>query len=415
MTVMAAVSLFPGCARKPGDRVVATAGSHEVTLSTYMDRYRTFLRSTGVPDNLQSRHLYLQTLIDQLLLLEWADTTGMTGHPVHRMALDDIREQILLNALYAHDIKPRIASGEGDLRMLYRWSKTRVHARHLFSRTEEGARDLYRRLSDGEAWEVLASETFRDSVLAATGGDLGFFRMGDMDPPFEAAAFRLKEGEISPPVRTSTGYSIIQVVEREVDPFLTEDEFRLKMPWLEQMALSYRKRPAVRTYTDSVRAQLDIHFLEPGISRLWDQKEKIHLLSDETAVSDAGRPCVAFGERGETWTVGESLKRLRRLSRRQKRAVTTKDNLEQAVAGLVIRERLLERARHLGLDTTGVFRAESRRAQQGYLISRIIQHVYGQTPDPRERRTAFMRFRDTLKQRAVVSIDSALIKEFVLN
>ncbi len=53
-----------------------------------------------------------------------------------------------------------------------------------------------------------------DPGSAAQGGDLGWWRRGSFVPEFEAAAFALKDSEISVPVRTKFGYHIIQLLER---------------------------------------------------------------------------------------------------------------------------------------------------------------------------------------------------------
>lgn len=54
------------------------------------------------------------------------------------------------------------------------------------------------------------AQNFSDCSSAKRGGDLGPFTRGQMQKPFEDAAFLLRPGEISGLVETDSGVHIIQ-------------------------------------------------------------------------------------------------------------------------------------------------------------------------------------------------------------
>jgi peptidyl-prolyl cis-trans isomerase SurA len=82
---------------------------------------------------------------------------------------------------------------------------------------KEKLRDLRRRVVDGENFATLAILYSEDPGSAAKGGEIGFFGRGELYPEYEAAAFKLKEGELSEIVETKAGYHIIQLIERKGD------------------------------------------------------------------------------------------------------------------------------------------------------------------------------------------------------
>ena len=116
-------------------------------------------------------------------------------------------------------------------------SAEQVWARHILVETEEEAKTVLERLNNGETFADLARELSTDESNKNQGGDLGWFTRERMVTPFADAAFSLKEGEISQPVKTDFGYHIIQVIgheERPLDPAqLDEAKQKAYSDWLE--------------------------------------------------------------------------------------------------------------------------------------------------------------------------------------
>ena len=76
---------------------------------------------------------------------------------------------------------------------------------------------MRKRILDGERFSTLALLYSEDPGSAKKGGELGFQGKGEFVPEFEAAAFNLRDGEISEVIETEYGFHIIQMIERRGD------------------------------------------------------------------------------------------------------------------------------------------------------------------------------------------------------
>lgn len=143
-------------------------------------------------------------------------------------------------AVRLEDIAKEIQVTEEDLRNLYEEQKAsftseeRRKVSHILvtvdtegGKTAEQAalakiNQIRERLAKGEDFAKVAKEMSDDPVSAQNGGDLGFITKGAMEQNFADAAFALKQGELSEPVKTSFGYHLIRVTElspAKVKPF----------------------------------------------------------------------------------------------------------------------------------------------------------------------------------------------------
>ena len=85
-----------------------------------------------------------------------------------------------------------------------------IRASHILVANETHCKELIEQLNKGASFEDLARKFSKCPSGARSGGDLGYFRKGQMVPAFENASFKLKVGEISGPVRTEFVYHIIK-------------------------------------------------------------------------------------------------------------------------------------------------------------------------------------------------------------
>jgi peptidyl-prolyl cis-trans isomerase C len=84
-----------------------------------------------------------------------------------------------------------------------------LKAQHILLTHEYEAKDILRKLEQGESFERLAQD-FSNCPSGKASGHLGEFPKGKMVASFEKALLTLKPGEVSGAVKTQFGYHIIK-------------------------------------------------------------------------------------------------------------------------------------------------------------------------------------------------------------
>ena len=104
--------------------------------------------------------------------------------------------------------------------------------------------DIRKKLTDGGDFAELAKE-YSEGPSAPKGGDLGYFRRGQMVKAFDDTAFSMKINEVSGLVETRFGYHLIKVYDKKPEQTLAyadvKDKIaqRLKQEKIEKDAIAY--------------------------------------------------------------------------------------------------------------------------------------------------------------------------------
>ncbi|PLY02573.1 MAG: hypothetical protein C0623_03715 [Desulfuromonas sp.] len=117
----------------------------------------------------------------------------------------------------------------------------------------EHARKLAQRAQSGEDFYNLAYYN-SDDKTKYVGGDMGYFHQGGIQKELEDVILKMKVGEISDPIKTLYGYSIVKLVESNPPQQLSFDEMKgklkkqqkknlyekLKADWLASLKAKYK-------------------------------------------------------------------------------------------------------------------------------------------------------------------------------
>lgn len=128
---------------------------------------------------------------------------------------------------------------------------------------EKAAKAAEDRAKKGEAFDKLATELSEDPSAKQNAGDLDFFGKEQMVPEFSEAAFGMKKGDISAPVRSQFGYHVIKVTDRKDAEKVTFEQAKPQlMTFLQQQG----KQEEIQKVIKDVRAKADVKINLPAPS-----------------------------------------------------------------------------------------------------------------------------------------------------
>ncbi|UCD70794.1 MAG: peptidylprolyl isomerase [Syntrophobacterales bacterium] len=157
-----------------------------------------------------------------------------------------LREQIKMVRLFSRVARAEFTVDEEGLKRFYiehieRFKEPdQVRISHILITIPQDAEDLLvealrhkaetilERLRRGEDFGELA-RLCSDDASAENGGDLGFFKCGELLPEFERVTFNLQPGQFSHLVRTKRGFHIIKVTEKKEGPITPYEEVMEKV------------------------------------------------------------------------------------------------------------------------------------------------------------------------------------------
>ena len=141
--------------------------------------------------------------------------------------VSQVKDQLLIKALVGREVTSRVIVSPKEVKEFYDLNKEKfsegekVHLFHIMVRkdpqnlflSEETARQLLKKVKDGEDFEQLA-KNYSEGPNADKGGDLGFVQPGQLIPQLGDVAFKLSIGQTSDLIDLQGAYHILWVKEK---------------------------------------------------------------------------------------------------------------------------------------------------------------------------------------------------------
>lgn len=261
--IIACCMMALACQKTPDDPVVAAWDAHRITLADFRTAYLRVLKQPEKFDSPELREAFLDEMINRVLLAGQARLQGLDQDERYRLKREAYYGKCLRDAHYKQVIAPTLRLDDELLKEVYRYTHEQRHIRHLFYRTRAAADSAWQLLQQGASFDQLAATTFRNSELAANGGDLGWVYWDQLDYDLAMAAFRRKPGSYSAPVRSSHGYHIIRVENARYNPLLDTYDFAIHRDKIKAMVETKMGEMRALDYIRTMMDQADVKLRTP--------------------------------------------------------------------------------------------------------------------------------------------------------
>lgn len=232
--VAATVNGADRAAKKSGDSKILAKVGNEVITEADIEK-----RIAAAPPHIQNRmngakgrQVLLQKLVDLKVFAMEARALKIDREETVQTLIEDQVDTVLAREYLNRQDFGLPGITEEDIRKYYdehpaEFRKpARVKARHILvavsadagekevAEARAKAERIRKELEKGGNFSALADRYSDDRKTRKKGGDLGYVSRDKLDAPFSEAAFGLKVGEISEPVKTGRGFHIITVEDR---------------------------------------------------------------------------------------------------------------------------------------------------------------------------------------------------------
>ncbi|MBE7094268.1 peptidylprolyl isomerase PrsA [Bacillus cereus] len=218
ITALISILMLAACGQKNSSTTIATATDSTIKKSDFekqlKDRYgKDMLYEMMAQDVITKKYKVSDDDVDkevQKAKNQYGDqfTAVLENNRLKDEA--DFKNQIKFKLAMNEAIKKSVT--EKDVKDHY---KPEIKASHILVSDENEAKEIKKKLDAGASFEELAKQESQDLLSKEKGGDLGYFSSGRMAPEFETAAYKLKVGQISNPVKSPNGYHIIKLTDKK--------------------------------------------------------------------------------------------------------------------------------------------------------------------------------------------------------
>ncbi|HQA04192.1 MAG TPA: peptidyl-prolyl cis-trans isomerase [Thermodesulfovibrio thiophilus] len=257
------------------DDVIIKAGSSKLTkqdlqedLKSFPPQTKAFLSSPEGLNRLKDE------LIKREVLYEEAKKKGLAKSEDFKKRMEEFKKITLINMLLEQELKAvQQDVTEKEAREYYDKHKdefikpTERRLSQIVVKNEDEAKKVYEKIDKGEEFEKIAKELSTDEKTKASGGDIGFFKKGQLNQQIENAVFSLRKGQVSMPLTYKGELYIFKVTDVKGTPV----EFdQIKSQLIEQLKAK-KQQDWFNSYIEELKKKHKVEVNEKTLQEILNQ------------------------------------------------------------------------------------------------------------------------------------------------
>lgn len=227
---------------------IITLSELKEKISTYPEFYQEYVKK--FPEQA------LEDFIGEKLLMQKAQGYERNYRKKIKKALENYKKDLLIKEFLSDQVLNKANISQDEIKNYYNNNlkdflvPEQIHLYEIVVPTEEEARSILTRLSNGEDFSEIAK---KESISSSKekGGDLGMISRGQLMPELEEILFSLKQNQVlEKVVRTDQGYHIIKIGEKQTAHLQTLEE---ATPVIKQILINQKRSQLLNTYINEIK------------------------------------------------------------------------------------------------------------------------------------------------------------------
>ena len=228
------------------EQILAKVGKDDITMADFTEMINKYQESRkDRPFSAEEKKGMLDNLVKTYLIVQEAERLKLDEKSSIKRQLRLSKIELLMREYVSSLVEPQVKVTDGEVEDYLKRTpelipKETLSLKEIVVKTDKEAKEIFQELKKGASFAELAANK---SIAPSRryGGKIGPISRGKLAKALEDVAFKLKVGELSEPIKTDQGYTLLLLDERKERTQKEIDQLKEKVKEKVEQYLKSRK------------------------------------------------------------------------------------------------------------------------------------------------------------------------------